>query len=79
MKPAYKRAIYVALGVISILVLTNPTVDDAAEHYGVFSVAVKKKYNFLLFSVYECPDIDRGVRVESVGILKNFIEFGEAD
>jgi hypothetical protein len=71
-----KKRTLVTIGIILLgLILTNPTMNDFKDFIGDYGAA-KKKYNFIVFSIYyESPTLVGASyhRIEYVGICKNFI------
>ncbi len=71
-KSSFKKAIkyskYFLLALFIVLLLTNPTVKDFKEYLGGSHGQVRRKNNFILFSIYQVSGD------KYVGILKNFIE-----
>ena len=72
-----KRWQFVAIGILLLLLIVNPTLKDFEEYLGTsaresrfVTPTFKKTSNFLLFSTYQCNNH------KYIGVFKNFIEVG---
>lgn len=63
--------------IIVFLIVTNPSVKDYKEYTG--SEIVKRKYNFILFSLYDKGDKDGDYlsNYYDLGIASNFFQYGK--
>lgn len=76
----YKKLWIIIFSIVLFLLLTNPTYKNFKEFKGIepeaqYDKAVRRNYNFILFSIYQQSDGEGHYGAFYIGIASNFFEF----